>query len=127
MVETAQPVSWNLSGQLINQISGLITNSTTKFIEGKIGTAFTILQAIRGLVNHDLGPTEITTLDNLEKDAAQMINIGSIYKGFKIDEKAQDRFFAGRRKYIVYHRTLMGYMKAHGYTIQPKDDTTRIR
>lgn len=126
MIDPNLQVSWNLSESLILQISNLLQNATNNFINGKIGNAFTSMQAIRLIINQDLISSEIKDLDKKEKEAALMINYNQVYRGFAVDGNKQTYFFKGREKYLAYHHAIMAALKLHGYSIPSRPDSKRL-
>lgn len=126
-VEVSQQVAWNLGSSLIMQISNLLQNASNHFIAGRIGSAFTIMQAIRLIVDQDLDAEERQEIIKQEKKAASIMNHSDVYRGFEIDHKKKTSFFQGRQIYLDYHNQIMAALKKHSYTVPAKQDTVKIR
>lgn len=119
-------VSWNLSQNLIQQIGNSLQQATRAFIDGKIASAFTIMQSISLAIHQDLAPDELKLIEKMEADTADLVNYGSTLKGFTNDANMKERYNRGRIKYIKYHHQIMKSLKRHGYSIPPKADHTKI-
>lgn len=122
-----EQVSWNLSQMLIIQIGNLLSEASKYFIMGSISDAFVRIQSIRMLISHDLSEEELSSLLDLEnKYGGQIINGGNLNKGFKTDDRKLKVFTDGRTYFIQYHGKVMNSLKKHGYSIPPKQDSSKM-
>jgi len=114
--KNSEQVSWNLSQALINEISSLLLQSNTQYLQGKIDQAFFSLKAIKLRIIQNLSEEECQAFRKLE-------NL-SFLKLEKATE--QQKLFLIGRNYENYNNLVMRSLQKYGFLIPFKQSSKQM-
>lgn len=121
-----EQVAWNLSQQLILQISYLIQQSTANYIAGNLTKCYFHVKEIRTLIFADLNSEEVKELKEFE----MKIGSSSVKAKPKISShptKDELTYRAMENMYLDKYRTrMMELLNKYGYLISKKADKSKM-
>ena len=106
-----EQVAWNLSGQLVEQISALLFKASELFLDGKIPQAFHGLVAVKHRFIQNLNDEDRKRLTLLESYFITIRNSNKLQQYPKIH--------LGKltQAYSIYNAEIMDLLEQYGYTI----------